>query len=75
MLLDEEVLLKVLQTAEHPEREQWIEQYKAIDTGVDAALFMNEAKLKVTHGIDLKRFDRANNPDKNRRPLGPRRST
>jgi phospholipase C len=59
-------LLKVLVTAEYPESEEWIEQYKAIDTGVDAALFMTEAQLKVVHGIDLKRFDRADNPD--RRP-------
>jgi phospholipase C len=59
-------LLRVLQTAEYPEREAWIEQFKHIDTGVDAALFMTEAKLKVAHGIDLKRFDRADNPDKGR---------
>jgi phospholipase C len=57
-------LLKVLQTAQYPEREEWIEQYRAIRTGVDAALFMTEAKLKVLHGIDLKRFNRADNPDK-----------
>jgi phospholipase C len=61
-------LLKVLQTADYPERKQWIEQYKAISTGVDAALFMTEAKLKVLHGIDLKRFDRADNPDRRSRP-------
>ena len=59
-------LLRVLQTAEHPERELWIDQFKAIDTGVDAALFMTEAKLKVKHGIDLKRFERADNPDTTR---------
>jgi phospholipase C len=61
-------LMKVMQTAEYPERQDWLDQYKAIETGVDAALFMTEAKLKVEHGIDLKRFDRADNPDKNRRP-------
>jgi phospholipase C len=66
-------LLRVLQTAAYPEREQWLEQYLAIDTGVDAALFMTESKLKVVHGIDLKRFDRADNPDKNRRPRRRRR--
>jgi phospholipase C len=61
-------LLRALQTARYPEREQWIEQFKAIETGVDAALFMTDAKLKVAHGIDLKRFDRADNPDRTRRP-------
>jgi hypothetical protein len=57
-------LLKVLQTAEHPEREAWIDQYKAMTTAVDYALFMTEARLKVEHGIDMKRFDRADNPDR-----------
>jgi phospholipase C len=57
-------LLKVLQTADYPERNEWIAQYQAIETGVDAALFMTEAKLKLVHGIDLKRFNRADNPDK-----------
>jgi len=57
-------LLKVLQTASYPERERWIEQYKAIATGVDAALFVTEARLKVRFGIDLKRFDRVDNPDR-----------
>ena len=57
-------LLKVLQTAEHPEREEWIDQYKAMTTAVDYALFMTEARLKVEHGIDMKRFDRADNPDR-----------
>jgi hypothetical protein len=57
-------LLKVLQTAEHPEREQWIAQYAGINTGVDAALFMTDAKLKIQHGIDLKVFNRSTNPDK-----------
>jgi hypothetical protein len=57
-------LLRVLQTAQHPEREQWIAQYRAIDNGVDAALFMTDAKLKVQHGIELKVFNRATNPDK-----------
>ena len=52
-------LLKVLQTAEHPEREQWIDQYKAISTGVDAALFMTEARLKLRHGINFKRFQQS----------------
>ncbi len=52
-------LLKVLQTAMYPERERWIADYLAIATSTDAAIFMTEAKLKVIHGIDVKRF-----PDK-----------
>jgi phospholipase C len=59
-------LLKVLQTAEHPERQEWVDQYKAMSTAVDHALFMTEARLKVEHGIDLKRFDRADNADRPR---------
>jgi phospholipase C len=51
-------LLKALQTAEGLDRKQWIEDYKAIRNGVDAALFMSEAKLKVIHGIDVKRNER-----------------
>lgn len=51
-------LLKVLQTAEYPERAQWIEDYKAIDTGIDAAIFMAEAKLQIRHGMDIKRLTR-----------------
>jgi phospholipase C len=59
-------LLRVLQTAEYPERQAWIDQFTGIETGIDAALFMAEATLKVAHGIDLKRFDRTDNPDRNR---------
>jgi phospholipase C len=59
-------LLKVLQTAEPPERQKWIDQYKAMTTAIDHALFMTEARLKVEHGIDLKRFDRVDNPDRPR---------
>jgi phospholipase C len=65
-------LLKVLETATYPEREAWIDQYKAITTSIDAALFMTEARLKIEHAIDMKRFDRADNPDK-RRPQRHRR--
>jgi phospholipase C len=57
-------LLKVLQTAEPPERQEWIDQYKEMTTAIDHALFMTEARLKVQHGIDLKRFDRVDNPDR-----------
>ena len=51
-------LLKVLQTAEYPERVQWIADYMAIENGVDAALFMTEAKLRVRHGLDVKKASR-----------------
>jgi hypothetical protein len=51
-------LLRVLQTAEYPERIQWIEEYKQISTGIDAAIFMTEAKLLLRHSVDLKRFTR-----------------
>jgi hypothetical protein len=47
-------LLRILQDARSPEREQWIQQYKAISNGIDAALFMTEARLKLQHGIDFK---------------------
>ncbi|HEY5748742.1 MAG TPA: alkaline phosphatase family protein [Chryseolinea sp.] len=57
-------LLKILQTATYPERVEWIEQYKEIRTGVDAGIFMTEAKLKLKYAIDLKKavnpLDRAN---------------
>jgi hypothetical protein len=49
------VLMKVLQTAEYPERVGWIEQFKDIKMGFDAAIFMNEAKLKLNYSIDLKK--------------------
>jgi phospholipase C len=51
-------LLKVLQTAEYPERVQWIEDYKAMKHGIDAAIFMTEAKLKIMHGMDIKKLAR-----------------
>jgi phospholipase C len=66
-------LLRILTTARYPERQQWIDQYKAISNGIDAALFMTEARLKLQHGIDFKRFDRPDNPDRAARR--PRTST
>ncbi|MEV6842979.1 alkaline phosphatase family protein [Actinoplanes sp. NPDC051411] len=56
-------LIRVLQTAEYPERQKWIEQYAAMTNAVDAALLMTEATLKLRHGIDFKRFERLDNPD------------
>ena len=49
-------LLKVLQTAKHPEREKWIENFKNIKTEVDAALFMTEAKLKMNYEVDFNKI-------------------
>ena len=60
-------LLRILTTARYPERQQWIDQYKAITNGIDAALFMTEARLKLQYGMDFKRFDRSDNPDKEAR--------
>jgi len=51
-------LLKVLQNTPPPGRQKWIEDYKAIRTNVDASLFMVEAKLKVRHGIDVRKIAR-----------------
>lgn len=48
-------LMKVLQTARYPEREAWLQQFKSIETRVDAELFIVDAKLQVRHDIDLKR--------------------
>jgi hypothetical protein len=67
-------LLRILTTARYPERQQWVDQYKAISNGIDAALFMAEARLKLQYGIDFKRFDRSGNPGKKarRRATGTR---
>ncbi len=51
-------LLKVLQTGEYSERIQWIEQYKDMKTGLDAAIFMTEAKLKLNYSINFKEFSK-----------------
>jgi hypothetical protein len=42
-------LMEALQTAEYPERVGWIKQFKDIKTGFDAAIIMNEAKLKLKY--------------------------
>jgi phospholipase C len=54
-------LMRILLTARYPERAQWIEQFKAISNGIDAGLFLTEARLKLRYGIDFKRFDRPDN--------------
>lgn len=51
-------MLKVLADVEAPERAQWIEEYKKVETGIDAAVLVEAAKLKLRHGIDVMRFKR-----------------
>lgn len=55
-------LMKVLQTAEYPERVRWIEQFKGIQTHTDVELFMVEVKLQIRHDIDFKRPRRTDPP-------------
>jgi hypothetical protein len=51
-------LLRALQDTPPPDRQQWIDDYKAIRTCTDASLFMTEATLKVKHGIDVRKIER-----------------
>ena len=51
-------LLKVLMQLPSPDRQAWIEDYKVAQTGIDAAVFMTEAKLMLRHAIDLKKLTR-----------------
>jgi hypothetical protein len=51
-------LLRALENTEYPDRAQWIEDHSQIKNGVDAALFMTEAELKVRYGMDMKKLDR-----------------
>lgn len=51
-------LRRALENAEYPDRKQWIEDFNKINNGVDAALFMTEAKLKARYGIDMKKVVR-----------------
>jgi phospholipase C len=60
-------LMRVLQTAKPPERERWIQQFKAIETRTDAELFIVEAKLQVRYDVDLKRPRRFEPPPRARR--------
>ena len=59
-------LMKVLQRARYPEREAWLEQFKAIETRTDAELFIVEAKLLLRHDIDFKRPRRTDRRSTNR---------
>jgi hypothetical protein len=51
-------LLRAIENTEYPDRVAWIEEFKRIKNGVDAAQFMTEAKLKVRYGMDMKKFER-----------------
>lgn len=51
-------LRRALEGVEYADRLQWLKDFQAIRTGVDAALFMTEAKLKIEHGIDMKKASR-----------------
>jgi hypothetical protein len=51
-------LLKALLDTPPPDRQKWIDDYKAIRTHADASLFMVEATLKVKHGIDVRKTER-----------------
>ena len=57
-------LLKTLQRSAYPERVKWIEEYKRIETKIDAAKFLVEAKLKVKHHIDIKKVIREGDTEK-----------
>lgn len=48
-------LLRVLQDAAYPDRQQWIDDYRRIHDNLDAAIFMAEAKLKLHYGADVKK--------------------
>jgi phospholipase C len=48
-------LLRVLQEVDHPDRQQWVEDYRKIRNNLDAAIFMTEAKLKLRYGADVKK--------------------
>jgi phospholipase C len=51
-------LLRAIENTEYPDRVAWIEDFKRVRNGVDAALFMTEAKLKVRYGMDMKKLAR-----------------
>jgi phospholipase C len=62
-------LLRILQNVEYPERIGWIEDFKKIESGIDAAIFMIEAKLKLRYSIDFKKIMRESRQKEN--ALGP----
>ncbi len=57
-------LLKLLQKSAYPERVKWTEEFKAIETKIDAAKFLVEAKLKIKYRIDIKKILREGDSEK-----------
>jgi phospholipase C len=51
-------LRRALDGTAYEDRVQWLADFQAIRTGVDASTFMTEAKLKVKYGIDMKKVTR-----------------
>jgi len=49
-------LRKVLMVSEYPERKKWIADFKSVKTGLDAAIFMTEIKLKLNYSVDIKKM-------------------
>jgi phospholipase C len=45
-------LLRVLNNVQQPDRDHWIKRYKAIESSIEAAIFMIDAKIKLQHDID-----------------------
>ncbi|TDV19579.1 alkaline phosphatase family protein [Paraburkholderia caballeronis] len=51
-------LLKVLNRTTQPDKARWLDAYRGVQTGIDAAIFMTDAKLKVKHRIDVVQMER-----------------
>ena len=45
-------LLRVLNGVPQPDRDRWIKRYKAIQSRIEAAIFMVDAKPKLRYDID-----------------------
>ncbi len=56
-------LLRAIDDATYAERQRWIDDYNDIKNGVDAAIFMAEARLKVRHAINVKTGPRLDRPE------------
>lgn len=63
-------LLRVLQDAAYPDRQQWIDDFRRIRSNLDAAIFMTEAKLKLRYGADVKKEARLASERLPRAPRG-----
>ena len=57
-------LTRLLQQCAYPERVKWLEEFKSINTKVDAAKFLVEAKLKIKYQIDIKKVLREGEAEK-----------